>query len=230
MFQCRALWKRIIVRTYETYCVPDRTITDNISFIRYVTDVCTSYNYANFAFGCLDLEEAFDCGDRSYFLFLHSGLLVLVMDFWLGFVCRIAVLSVESPWAVRIYTLAMEPLLCRLGDHQRGLQILIIHLHLLSLCGPCLCFYSRPGRCSVFAGHPVLVWKRSHLNGLTGQKNEALLEGIEGSGSALSVWRTWVRERCVERAGVKDKVCVCGCLNGDGCYPSCHIVHSSGYR
>lgn len=159
--------------TYETYCVPDRTITDNISFIHFVIDVCKSYNYANFAFVCLNQEEAFHRVDRSYFLFLHSGLLVSVMDFWLGFcmlysgVCWIAIDIQVSYGTLAVQVEGPPKGSSDLGHPPTPTQLMrtmFVFLQeareMFSICrSPCPCV------------------KRSHLNGLTGQKNEALLVG-----------------------------------------------------
>ena len=56
----------MIVHTDQTYCVPDRTIMDNIFLIRDVIDVCRSDTNVNFGIVCLDQEKAFDRVDHSY--------------------------------------------------------------------------------------------------------------------------------------------------------------------
>lgn len=56
----------IIVHTDQTYCVPDRTIMDNIFLIRVVIDVCRSDINIHFGIECLDQEKAFHRVDHSY--------------------------------------------------------------------------------------------------------------------------------------------------------------------
>lgn len=60
----------ITVDSDQTYCVPDRTIFDNIVLIRDVIDICRPDMNVNHGIMCLDQEKAFDRVDHSFY-FLH---------------------------------------------------------------------------------------------------------------------------------------------------------------
>lgn len=57
----------VVVRSDKTYCAPDRTIMDNLFFIRDTFLVCRTIN-VNFDVVSLDQEKVFDRVDHSYLL------------------------------------------------------------------------------------------------------------------------------------------------------------------
>uniref|UniRef100_H3C6P6 Reverse transcriptase domain-containing protein n=1 Tax=Tetraodon nigroviridis TaxID=99883 RepID=H3C6P6_TETNG len=55
-----------IIHSDQTYCIPDRSIMDNIFLIRDLIDVCRADMDYHFGIVCLDQEKAFDRVDHSY--------------------------------------------------------------------------------------------------------------------------------------------------------------------
>uniref|UniRef100_A0A671WHQ0 Reverse transcriptase domain-containing protein n=1 Tax=Sparus aurata TaxID=8175 RepID=A0A671WHQ0_SPAAU len=130
-----------IVHRNQTYCVPDRTIMDNIFLVRDVIDVCNSYN-VNLGIVSLDQEKAFDRVDHS-FLFYALRAFGFGDSFleWVGLLYRGAQCMVKMgaglgrpipvkrgirqgcPISGQLYSLAIEPLLCKLRERLSGLSM-----------------------------------------------------------------------------------------------------------
>lgn len=113
---------------------------DNIFLIRDVIDVCRSDTNVNFGIVCLDQEKAFDRVDHSY---LFSALRAFGFGdgflAWIGLLCSGAQCLVKTgaglsqpvpvqrgirqgcPISGQLYSLAIEPLLCKLRDRLSGL-------------------------------------------------------------------------------------------------------------
>uniref|UniRef100_A0A3Q3ERM5 Reverse transcriptase domain-containing protein n=1 Tax=Labrus bergylta TaxID=56723 RepID=A0A3Q3ERM5_9LABR len=130
-----------VVHKDQSYCVPDRTIMDNVFLIRDVIDVCKIYNL-NVGIVSLDQEKAFDRVDHSY---LFSAL--RSFGFGDGFVSLVGLLYQDAqclvkmgaglsrpipvrrgirqgcPISGQLYSLAIEPLLCRLRGRLSGLSL-----------------------------------------------------------------------------------------------------------
>uniref|UniRef100_A0A8D3BRM1 Reverse transcriptase domain-containing protein n=1 Tax=Scophthalmus maximus TaxID=52904 RepID=A0A8D3BRM1_SCOMX len=131
----------IVVHSDQTYCIPDRTIMDNIFLMRDVIDLC---KYHNLSVGIvsLDQEKAFDRVDHSY---LFSALKTFGVGdgflAWVGVLYRDAQCLVKMgaglsrpipvkrgirqgcPLSGQLYSLAIEPLLCMLRKRLSGLTV-----------------------------------------------------------------------------------------------------------
>jgi len=126
-----------IVQPDQTYCVPDWTIMDNIFLVRDIIDVSKSVN-VDFGIVSLDQEKAFDRVDHSY---LFSALRAFGFLAWIGLLYSGAQCMVKMgaglswpipvrrgirqgfPISGHLYSLAIEPLLCRLRDRLSGLSL-----------------------------------------------------------------------------------------------------------
>uniref|UniRef100_H3BW47 Reverse transcriptase domain-containing protein n=1 Tax=Tetraodon nigroviridis TaxID=99883 RepID=H3BW47_TETNG len=131
-----------IVHSDQTYCIPDRSIMDNISLIRDLIDVCRADMDYHFGIVCLDQEKAFDRVDHSYlFSTLRAfgfgdGFIAWVSLLYRGAQCLVKTgAGLSRPIAVQrgirqgcpisgqLYSLAIEPLLCRLRNRLSGLPL-----------------------------------------------------------------------------------------------------------
>lgn len=128
------------VSTDQSYCVPERSIMDNIFLIRDVLDLCKIYN-VNVGIVSLDQEKAFDRVDHSYlFAALRGfgfgdGFLSWVSLLYSGAQCMVKMgaglsrpipvqrgIRQGCPISGQLYSLAIEPLLCRLRERLIGLS------------------------------------------------------------------------------------------------------------
>ena len=123
----------------QSYCVPDRSMLDSLFLMRDVFDICKVYNI-NAGIISIDQEKAFDRVDHN-FLFttlqafgVGEGFLSWVRILYHEAFCVIKVgggLSVPvpvgrgirqgCPISGQLYSIAIEPLLCRLRSRLRGL-------------------------------------------------------------------------------------------------------------
>lgn len=130
-----------IIHMDQSYCVLDRNIMDNIFLIRDIIDVCNCYN-VNVGVISLDQEKAFDRVNHSY---LFSTLKAFGFGdgfiSWLNLLYRNAQCLVKTgagpsrpifvqrgirqgcPISGQLYSLAIEPLLCRLRDRLAGFSL-----------------------------------------------------------------------------------------------------------
>ncbi|KAK2897108.1 hypothetical protein Q8A73_013488 [Channa argus] len=131
----------ILVNPDQTYCVPDRTIMDNVFLMRDLIDLCSISN-VKLEIISLDQEKAFDRVDHSY---LFSVLKALgIGDEFLGWLhllyngaeCMVKMgAGLSRPIPVRrgirqgcpisgqLYSLVIEPLLCRLRSRLGGVSL-----------------------------------------------------------------------------------------------------------
>lgn len=122
--------------------MPDRTIFDNIFLLRDVIDICSFDVNVNAGIVCLDQEKAFDRVDHSYLfsalraLDIGDGFLSWISLLYSGARCMVKMEAGLSrpiplqrgirqgcPITGQLYSLAIEPLLCRLRDRVSGLTL-----------------------------------------------------------------------------------------------------------
>jgi hypothetical protein len=130
-----------VVHVDQSYCVPGRSIRDNIVLIRDYLDISNSLDL-QLGFISLDQEKAFDRVEHQYLLKVLEA-----FGFSPGFIAMIRVLysEVESvlkvngglsaPFSIgrgirqgcsvsgMLYSIAIEPLLCRLRKEMRGVRV-----------------------------------------------------------------------------------------------------------
>ncbi len=102
----------IIIHSDQTYCVPDRTIMDNIFLIQDVIDVCGSYDNVNFGIVCLDQERA----DRVDHYYLFSAL--KAFGFGDGFLAWIGLLYSGAQCLVKTGAGLSQPIPVQRGIRQ----------------------------------------------------------------------------------------------------------------
>lgn len=130
-----------IIHKDQSYCIMKRSITDNLHLIRDAYDV-VSYNELDLGFLSIDQEKAFDRVDHT-FLFdtlrafgFGDGFISKIQLLYKGATCMIKVaggLSVPvkvqrgirqgCPLSGQLYSLVIEPLLCKLREKLTGLEI-----------------------------------------------------------------------------------------------------------
>ena len=125
----------------QSYCVPGRSIQDNLFLMRDIFDLCTTDNI-NIGIISIDQEKAFDRVDRS---FLFATLQAFgVGEHFLSWVkllyndtcCVVKVggglsrqvpvlrgIRQGCPISGQLYSVAIEPLLCRLRTRLKGLRL-----------------------------------------------------------------------------------------------------------
>ena len=131
----------MVVHMDQTYCVPGRTIMDNIFLIRDVLNVCNDYDL-DLGVVSLDQQKAFDRLDHNYlFSVLEAFGFGEGFRSWLGLLytgatCMVKVggglsrpISVQRgirqgcPLSGQLYSLAIEPLISRLRNRIKGLSL-----------------------------------------------------------------------------------------------------------
>ncbi|KAJ3609635.1 hypothetical protein NHX12_024154 [Muraenolepis orangiensis] len=131
----------IVIHQDQTYCIPDRTFMDNIFIVRDVMDVCRAHE-VNVGVVSLDQEKAFDRVDHSYLFFalraygIREGFLSWVGLLYNGAQCLVKMgaglckpipvqrgIRQGCPISGQLYSLATEPLLCRLRSQLSGLSL-----------------------------------------------------------------------------------------------------------
>ncbi|KAJ3590370.1 hypothetical protein NHX12_008322 [Muraenolepis orangiensis] len=129
----------MVIQQDQTYCIPDRTIMDNIFFMRDVMDVFRVHG-VNVGVVSLDQEIAFD---RVYHLYLFSALRAYGIGegflAWVGLLYNCAQCLVKMGAGLSMPILAIEPLLCRLRSKLSGLAL------------PASCGLERPSTLSAYA-------------------------------------------------------------------------------
>lgn len=131
----------IIVRNEQTYCVPGRTIMDNLFLIRDVMDLSMNDDF-NIGFLSIDQEKAFDRVGHEYLLnvlkafgfgetfiswiqLLYRGASVM-LKVGGGLSCPIPVkrgIRQGCPISGQLYSLVIEPLLIKLRNNLKGFHI-----------------------------------------------------------------------------------------------------------
>lgn len=129
----------LVIGTDQSYCVPDRSMLDNLFLMRDIFDICTLYDF-NIGIISLDQEKAFDRVDHS-FLFatlqtfgVGEHFLSWVRLLYEGACCVVKVggglsrpvavsrgIRQGCPISGQLYSVAIEPLLVRLRERLRGL-------------------------------------------------------------------------------------------------------------
>ena len=130
-----------VIHRDQSYCVPDRSIMDNLFLMRDLVDVCKLYSFDTGVFS-LDQEKAFDRVDHG-FLFgtlrafgFGGGFLSLLGLLYKDACCLVKVGGALScpvrvgmgirqgcPISGQLYSLVIEPLLCRLRSRLTGLRL-----------------------------------------------------------------------------------------------------------
>jgi len=131
----------IIVRNEQTYCVPRRTIMDNLFLIRDVMDLSMNDDF-NIGFLSIDQEKAFDRVGHEYLLnvlkvfgfgenfiswiqLLYRGASV-ILKVGGGLSCPIPArrgIRQGCPISGQLYSLVIEPLLIKLRNNLNGFHI-----------------------------------------------------------------------------------------------------------
>ena len=130
-----------VVHVDQSYCIPGRSISDNNALIRDYLDISNSLD-PQLGFISLDQEKAFDRVEHQYLLKVLEA-----FGFSPGFIAMIRVLysEVESvlkvngglsaPFSIgrgirqgcsvlgMLYSIAIEPLVCRLRKEMRGVRV-----------------------------------------------------------------------------------------------------------
>ncbi|KAJ3605666.1 hypothetical protein NHX12_027711 [Muraenolepis orangiensis] len=131
----------MVIQQDQTYCIPDRSIMDNIFFMRDVMDVCRAHG-VNVGVVSLDQEKAFDRVDHLYLFSalraygIGEGFLAWVGLLYNGAQCLVKMgaglsrpipvqrgIRQGCPISGQLYSLAIEPLLCRLRSKLSGLSL-----------------------------------------------------------------------------------------------------------
>ena len=131
----------MLVHMDQTYCVPGRTIMDNIFLMRDVLNVCDAYDL-DLGVVSLDQEKAFDKLDHSYLFSVlkafgfGDGFRSWIGLLYSGATCMVKVggglsrpISVQRgirqgcPLSGQLYSLAIEPLVSRLRSRIKGLSL-----------------------------------------------------------------------------------------------------------
>lgn len=130
-----------IVHRNQSYCIPARTIMDNIFVVRDVIEL-SKLNSCDLGLLSLDQEKAFDKVDHEY-LFQALEAFAVERNFLLrlkmfyseafftlkvggGLSCPVKMgrgIRQGCPLSGQLYSLAIEPLLCRLRAELRGLSV-----------------------------------------------------------------------------------------------------------
>ena len=131
----------VFIGAEQSYWVPGRSMQDNLFLMRDIFDLCTAQNI-NIGITSIDQEKAFDHVDRS---FLFSALQAFgVGEHFLSWVkllyndpcCVVKVggglsrpvpvkrgIRQGCPISGQLYSVAIEPLLCRLRNRLKGLRL-----------------------------------------------------------------------------------------------------------
>lgn len=126
------------VQVEQSYCVPNRTIMDNVFLIRDISDIATS-NEHDLGLLSLDQEKAFDRVDHTYLseilegyglgegviqgvrLLYSTASIMLKVGGGLSYPVMISRgIRQGRPISGPLYSLAIEPLLCKLRTEMQG--------------------------------------------------------------------------------------------------------------
>ncbi|XDV25251.1 hypothetical protein PO909_029197 [Leuciscus waleckii] len=130
-----------IIHRDQSYCVKKRSMIDNLHLVRDTFDFA-SHNNANLGFLSLDQEKAFDRVDHT-FLFdtlkafgFGEKFISKIRLLYAGAQCMIKIAGGLStpvkvnrgirqgcPISGQLYSIVIEPLLCKLREHLTGLQV-----------------------------------------------------------------------------------------------------------
>ncbi len=130
-----------IIHKNQSYCIKNRSITDNLHLVRDMFDFA-SYNNISVGFLSLDQEKAFDRVDHTFLLDTLKAFgfgynfISFIKLLYAGASCMIKVAGGLSlpvkvhrgikqgcPLSGRLYSLIIEPLLCRLRTQLTGLEV-----------------------------------------------------------------------------------------------------------
>ncbi len=130
-----------IIHKDQSYCIKNRSITDNLHLVRDMFDFA-SYNNINVGFLSLDQEKAFDRVDHTFLLDtlkafgFGDNFISKIKLLYAGASCMIKVagglslpvkvhrgIRQECPLSGQLYSLVIEPLLCRLRIQLNGLEV-----------------------------------------------------------------------------------------------------------
>uniref|UniRef100_A0A669D6D2 Reverse transcriptase domain-containing protein n=1 Tax=Oreochromis niloticus TaxID=8128 RepID=A0A669D6D2_ORENI len=131
----------LLIGVDQSYCIPDRSMIDNLFLMRDVFDICKVYN-AKVGIVSIDQEKAFDRVDHD-FLFstlktfgVGRGFLTWVKLLYSDACCVVKVggglscpvpvrrgIRQGCPISGQLYSIAIEPFLCRLRSKLRGFSL-----------------------------------------------------------------------------------------------------------
>ncbi len=131
----------LLVHMDQTYCIPDRTIMDNLFLMRDVMDVCNVYNQS-VGILSLDQEKAFDRIDHDFLFSVFKAFgfgekfIAWVSLLYSNASCMVKVggglsrpipvkrgIRQGCPISGQLYSLSVEPLLCFLRKHLTGFSL-----------------------------------------------------------------------------------------------------------
>uniref|UniRef100_A0A669BQM4 Reverse transcriptase domain-containing protein n=1 Tax=Oreochromis niloticus TaxID=8128 RepID=A0A669BQM4_ORENI len=131
----------LLIGVDQSYCIPDRSMIDNLFLMRDVFDICNVYN-AKVGIVSIDQEKAFDRVDHG-FLFstlktfgVGQGFLTWVKLLYSDACCVVKVggglscpvpvrrgIRQGCPISGQLYSIAIEPFLCRLRSKLKGFSL-----------------------------------------------------------------------------------------------------------
>lgn len=138
----------LLVHNYQTYCIPERSIMDNLCFLLHNVICFNQSNHVNIGILSLDQEKAFDVVDHeylfnvfknfgfgdnfiSYIRLLYSNVFVMVRACG-GLSAPIPVtrgIRQGCPLSGQLYSLMIKLLFCRLKSVLKGIAIPNINDH-----------------------------------------------------------------------------------------------------
>jgi len=135
----------LIIHQDQTYCIPKRSIMDNLFLVRDTLDICKMFN-AEVGLIALDQEKAFDRVDHHYIFNLLAAFgfgqdfIKWIRLLYAGASCMVKVggglsrpivvsrgIRQGCPLSGQLYSIAIEPLLFNIRKTLNGLSIPTIH-------------------------------------------------------------------------------------------------------
>lgn len=207
----------LLVQNDQTYCIPKRSIMDNLFLLRDVIDF-NQFNYLNLGILCLDQEKAFDRVDHVYLLkvlkqfgfgdnfisyikLLYSNVFVMVKAGG-GLSAPIPVsrgIRQGCPLSGQLYSLAIEPLLCRIRRDLNGILLPGINsnsrVSLSAYADDITVFITSQNDVDILTGI-IRKYERASSGKLNWGKSEGLIIGQWGGSGPpkLPGGLMWVRE------------------------------------
>lgn len=189
-----------IIQRDQSYCVPDRSIMDNLFLLRDIIDICKLYEI-DVGIISLDQEKAFDRVDCFLFSTLRAfgfgenvisllGLLYnevfCVVKVGGGLSCPVTVkrgIRQGSPISGQLYAIAIEPLLHKVCFTLTGVILPGVSNH------PCLVISAYADDINVFIKNPNDIMDLQHCLELYEKASSAKVNWGKSSALKLGPWR-----------------------------------------